>query len=141
MGGTAESGQDACIWALAPSELNLSQGFERLLYPLSANSLRDLLEPAKKGVDRTDKIVAAMAVETDPRVQMQQGAFTVHASVVPLNLLESADNWLRRFVVPADRVLNLRRELLMLGYRADYVFPDLDSLAQELRSLIRPGGP
>jgi hypothetical protein len=139
--GSIDADEDACIWALAPSMLNESQGFEPLLYPLSANSLRPLLEPAKKGNDTTDKIVAAMSVEADPRMQMQQGAFTVHASATPLNLLAGADNWLRRSIVPADSVSTLRRELRLLGYRADYLFPDLEALAQELRSLILPGTP
>lgn len=136
-----DSGEDACIWALAPSILNESQGFEPLLYPLSANRLRPLLEPAKRGVDATDNIVAAMAVEADLRMQMQQGAFTVHASATPLNLLAESDGWLRRFAVPADSVSALRRELRLLGYRVDYLFPDLEALAQELRLLIRPGRP
>ncbi len=61
--------------------------------------------------------------------------------VTPLNLLEGADRWLRRFVVPADSAPALRWELLLLGYRSDYVFPDLEALARELRSLIRPGRP
>jgi hypothetical protein len=139
--GPNNADEDACIWALAPSMLNESQGFEPLLYPLSARSLQPLLEPAKKGIDTTNSIVAAMAVEADPRMQMQQGAFTVHASPTPLNRLEGSDRWLRRFVVPADAVVTLRRELRLLGYRSDYLFPDLEALAQELRSLIRPGRP
>jgi len=140
VGGSVDAREDVCIWALAPSILNEAQGFEPLLYPLTANSLRPLLEPAKKGLDTTDKIVAAMAVEADPRMQMQQGAFTVHASVTPLNQLPGSDKWLRQLVVPADAVPALRRELRLLGYRADYLFPDLEALAQELRALIRPGG-
>ena len=138
--GSLDVIDDACIWALAPSLLNESQGFEPLLYPLSANSLRPLLEPAKKGVDTTDNIVAAMAVESDARMQMQQGAFTVHSSTSPLNLLAQSDIWLRRFVVPAADVSGLRRELRLLGFRADYLFPDPEALAQELKSLIRPSG-
>ena len=131
---------DACIWALAPAALNESQGFEPLLYPLSAKSLRPLLRPAKKGDDTTDKIIAAMAVEADTRMQMQQGAFTVHSSSTPLNLLADSDKWLRRFTVPTKCVSTLRRELRLLGYRADYLFPDLEALAKELKMLIRPPG-
>lgn len=106
--GGAEVVGDVCVWALAPAALNESQGFEPLLYPLSAKSLRPLLRPAKKGNDTTDKIVAAMAVEADPRMQMQQGAFTVHSSSTPLNLLADSDKWLRRFTVPAKCVSTLR---------------------------------
>jgi len=69
---------------------------------------------------------------------MQQEAFTVHASRTPLNLFADSDTWLRRCVVPADRVSALRRELRLLGYRADYLFPDIEALAQELRSRSDP---
>jgi hypothetical protein len=109
--GEAEAAEAACIWALAPAALNESQGLEPLLYPLSAKSLRPLLRPAKKGNDTTDTIVAAMAVEADPRMQMQQGAFTVHSSSTPLNLCADSDKWLRRFTVPIECVSALRREL------------------------------
>jgi hypothetical protein len=69
---------------------------------------------------------------------MQQGAFTVHSSTTALNLLADSDKWLRRFTVPTKCVPALRRELRLLGYRADYLFPDLESLAKELKLLIRP---
>lgn len=137
--GESEAVGDVRVWALAPAALNESQGFAPLLYPLSAKSLRPLLRPAKKGNDTTNKIVAEMAVEADSRMQMQQGAFTVHSSSTPLNLLADSHKWLRRFTVPAKCVSTLRRELRLLGYRADYLFPDLESLAKELKLLIRPG--
>jgi hypothetical protein len=140
-GGSVDSPEDACIWALAPSVLNESQGFSPVLYPLTANAVKPLLEPAKKGLDTTDKVIAAMAVETDARMQMQQGAFTVHASKTPLNRLKGAGKWLRRYVIPADRVAALAAELRLLGFRADYLFPDLEALAQELKQLIRPTAP
>ena len=135
---SGESSEDACIWALAPRMLNELQGFERLLYPLLANTVRPLLEPAKKGADTVNKIIAAMGVEADPRMQMQQGAFTVHASSTPLNANADADTWLRRFIVPAKAVSGLRDELRVLGYRKNYLFPDLEGLAAELRLLIQP---
>jgi len=138
--GSADASEDACVWALAPSILNEAQGFEPLLYPLTAKTVRPLLEPAKKGVDTSERILAAMAVEADPRMQMQQGAFTVHASPIPLNRLPGEAAWLRRFVIPATAVSTLRLELNLLGYRTDYLFPDLEALATELKWLIRPRG-
>ncbi len=136
--GSGEANRDACIWALAPSMLNESQGFEPLLYPLSANTVRPLLQPAKKGEETVNKIIAAMAVEADPRMQMQQGAFTVHTSTTALNALTDASRWLRRFIVRAEVVSSLRGELRLLGYRIDYLFPDLEGLAAELKLLIQP---
>lgn len=130
--------EDACIWAVCPETLNVSQGFEPYLYPLTANRLRLILTPAKKGADTSDCIVAAMAVESDARMQMQQGAFTVHASATPLNRLTSCQNWLRRLIIRAEDLPRLKSELRAIGYRKDYLFPDLESLADELKSLYPP---
>jgi hypothetical protein len=85
---------DSCIWAIAPSKLNEAQGFESYLYPLDAQTLRPLIRPAFKGKDTVDKIAAAWAVETDPRMQVQQGAFTIHSSRVPINHLYKDEEWL-----------------------------------------------
>lgn len=136
--GSGEGKEDACVWALAPGLLNASQGFKALLYPLSAKTVRPLLEPARKGTGQRNKTIAAMAVEIDARMQMQQGAFTVHSSKVPLNKLPNSDKWLQKLVIPKDSVSSLRRELQLLGFRADYLFPDLESLASELGVFIKP---
>lgn len=129
---------DACIWALAPGVLNEKQGVEPLLYPLNANKLKALIRPALKGIDRTDKVVAAMAVETNPRMQMQQGAFTVHASEVPLNRMTNCQDWLRKFMIPAESVSTMAWELEIMGFRLGDLFPDLGSLANELKGVHRP---
>jgi len=129
---------DACIWAIAPSRLNEKQGFEPLLYPLSANRLRPLFEPAFKGEDSTDKVAAAMAVETDLRMQMQQGAFTVHASGEPLNRMADCQDWLRKYVIPLQSLPSMAWELELLGFRLGDLFPDLENLAKELRGIHLP---
>ena len=132
------SNVDACIWALAPATLNEKQGFEPLLYPLNAGILQDLIRPSRKGEDTTNKIAAAMAVETDLRMQMQQGAFTVHASDESLNLMSDCQDWLRRYVVPVESLPSMARELDLLGFRLGDLFPDLGNLARELKGIHRP---
>jgi hypothetical protein len=132
------TGTDACIWALAPSRLNVSQGFESYWYPLDANKLRDLIVPAWKGQDTTTKVAAAMAVETDIRMQMQQGCFTVHSSDIPLNQMPDCTDWLRKYVIPVDSLPLMARELEILGFRLGDLFPDLGNVATELRGVHRP---
>ena len=130
--------QDSCIWAIAPGPLNSSQGFEPYLYPLNAGQLRDVIRPAIKGKDDTDTVVAAMAVESDPRMQVQQGAFTVHSSVQPLDKLKDAANWLRCIVIPKDSAGSIARELDILGFGLSDLFPDLHNLANDLKARIQP---
>ena len=66
------AGENACIWALAPGPLNSNQGFEEYLLPLNANQLKKLVTPSRKGKETTNRVAAAMAIETDLRMQMQQ---------------------------------------------------------------------
>jgi hypothetical protein len=135
----APTNTDACIWAIAAGRFNQQQGFEPLLYPLNANRLRDLMRPALKGRDGPARVVAAMAVETDLRMQMQQGAFTVHASDEPLNRMAGCSEWLRQFIIPASSLPVVAHELEVLGFRLGDLFPDLGSLAQELKGIHHPG--
>jgi hypothetical protein len=125
---------DACIWALAPGPFNRQQGLEPLLYPLNAASLRCLLRPAFKGNDKKRrKIAAAMPVESDTRMQMQQGAFTVHSAKRPLEKMEGSSQWLRKFVIPAKAKEQMSWELKLMGFRLGDLFPDLGNLAAELK--------
>ena len=130
---------NACIWALAPGPLNESQGLEPLLYQLYADRLEALIRPALKGDDTTSVVAAAMAVETDRRMLVQQGAFTLHSSTIPLNKSKGKDVWLPQFVVPAKSLASLARELMLLGLRRGDLFPDLDNLARELKGKFGPG--
>lgn len=133
-----QASADACIWALAPSLLNFNQGFENYLLPLNARQLAPLIKPSRKGKDTTDKVAAAMAIETDLRMQMQQGAFTVHSSGTPLNLMGDCRHWLRKYVIPARCVRSMARQLDLLGFRLGDLFPDLGNLARELKGRHRP---
>jgi hypothetical protein len=128
---------DACIWAIAPSLLNTNQGFENYLLPLSARQLEKLVRPSRKGRDTSDRVAAAMAIETDPRMQMQQGAFTVHASGTPLNRMRGCGQWLRQYVIPFRCLPLMAQQLDLLGFRLGDLFPDLGNLARELKGRHR----
>jgi len=129
---------DACIWALAPGLLNPDQGFENYLLPLNARQPEKIIRPSRKGRDTSDKVAAAMAIETDMRMQMQQGAFTVHASDTPLNLMPNYNEWLRKWVIPAEYIRAMARQLDLAGFRLGDLFPDLGNLAKELKGRHRP---
>lgn len=131
--------RDVCIWALAASLFNESQGFEPLIFPLDAVSYRTLIAPAFKNRKEPDTIGVAMAIEHDPRIQMQQGAFTIHSNREPINSLPGCNHWLRKLIIKSSDVLEFLNELELLGMRKSNLFPDLTSLASELKSYHLPG--
>ena len=127
---------DAALWALCPGELNQAKGLDRLIYPLNSRELDGLVQDAFRDVDfschAANEIAAAMAVEADIRMQVQRGAFTIHRTKVPLNEIQGADSWLRKFLIPADRVRELGVDIDALGLGLADLFPDLGSLAKAL---------
>jgi hypothetical protein len=130
--------RDACIWALSAGELNVSQGFEPLIFPLDAASYAPLIAPAFKNRKEENTVGVAMAIEHDPRIQLQQGAFTVHSSRKPINQIEGSGEWLRKFVIPRQAVEVFFEELDLLGVKKSNLFPDLSALTSELRSIHPP---
>jgi hypothetical protein len=130
--------RDACIWALDGSKLNESQEFEPLIFPLDASSYEPLIVPAFKNRKELLTVGVAMAIEHDPRIQLQQGAFTIHSIRKPINQLDGADNWLRKFVITKDDIPNFFDELTLLGIRKYSLFPDLSALTSELKAIHPP---
>jgi hypothetical protein len=129
----------ACIWVIDAIGLNISQGFEPVAPPLNYWMAERLVRPAFKGKDREDdrplaKVIAAMAVESDPRMQVQQGAFTVHTTAELLTNLPGTEKWLHQLVIPTDAAKHIAWQLAALGVRESELFPDLDHLASDLRN-------
>jgi hypothetical protein len=130
----AKARVDGCVWVLQPQALNASQGLEYLYYPLNAQRLRRLLLPARYiADDEQDQIAAAVPIERDLRMLVQQGAFTVHSSFKPLEQLQGADDWLRKIIIPAEDKESICAELYLLGIRLADLFPDLAHLADEAK--------
>jgi hypothetical protein len=130
--------RNASIWVLDPGKLNESQGFEPLIFPLDAASYEPMIAPAFKNRVEPDTVGVAMALEHDPRIQLQQGAFTIHSSRTPLNLLQGADTWLYKFIIMNEDIHNFFEELTLLGIRKYTLFPDLSALTSELKAIHPP---
>jgi len=129
---------DVCIWALAAGPLNAAQGFEPLIFPLDAISYEPLIVPAFKNRPEPNTVGVAMALEHDARIQLQQSAFTIHSIRTPLNLLPDCDQWLLKIVIKSENVQSFFEELDLLGIKKSNLFPDLPSLASELKFIHRP---
>lgn len=80
---------------------------------------------------RSPQCVAAMASETDLRMLVQQGAFTVHSmDCPPLDMHPDRSRFLRKIVI-RDPV-RLAEEVSAAGLEEAGIYPDLDHLSAEL---------
>jgi hypothetical protein len=136
----AVSGRAACIWAMAAGRLNDSQGFEPFIFPLDAASYEALVVPAFKNREEAGTVGVAMALEHDARIQLQQSAFTIHSASMPIETFKGSERWLRKFIIEGDAIVALFDEISRLGMRQSNLFPDLPSLAAELKSSVRIAG-
>jgi hypothetical protein len=141
MSDVADSSPDAkaaIIWVLQPHTLNQIRANTEVTPSIDANMCRDLLAPAfTDGVSDSNAIMAVMAAETDLRMFVQQGGFTIHCDPKPLNKVEGSSRFLDALVVPDNAIEDLARELAICGIRQGDIFPDLGHLARELRHADR----
>jgi hypothetical protein len=75
-----------------------------------------------------------MASETDIRMFVQQGAFTIHNTPKPLNELPLNGSPLTKIILVATNVRTIANELAVCGFRKGDIYPDLQNLARDLSS-------
>ena len=87
------------------------------------------------------RCLAVMASETDLRMLVQQGAFTVHSSrCAPLDLEPESHRCLVKFVIPREAMWSFAEEVKTCGFDEAGIYPDLDHLGGELERLGREVG-
>ena len=79
--------------------------------------------------------------EIDARMMVQLSGFTLHDSPSALETLDAAKSSLQQILIPKEAKPRLRQQLQSLRIRKGTIFPDLDHLAQVLKSdlIERPG--
>lgn len=126
--------KDAAIWVLYPHVLNARECGEPVTPAIEADMISSLINPAflHNAVEK-QQVLAAMASEQDLRMFVQQGCFTVHSDVTPLNLREMSYKYLVKFIIPSRSIKGFARQIELGGFRRGDIYPDLDHLAYELR--------
>jgi hypothetical protein len=77
--------------------------------------------------------LAVMASESDLRMFVQQGAFTVHsADTSPLDADQRYAHCIRKYVMNAESLSTFAREVAACGLSEAGIYPDLDNLSREL---------
>jgi hypothetical protein len=122
------------IWVLLPHTLNSSQGLEEVTTAIDSCTCKLFVEPAFNSSDEQGTIIAAMASETDLRMFVQQGCFTIHSSTSPLESLERSKDFLGYITIPAQSAKRVARELFACGFQRAEIYPDLANLAADLKN-------
>lgn len=125
------------IYALAPTALNQEQTGRNTLFGTGSTPARDLIQQAFKGAktDTNQPIIAIAANEVDLRMLVQLSEFTLHGEATPLDELPNHDNFLSKYLVPPAAKPVIKRTLTLLGINESNLFPDLEHLASEIKSL------
>jgi hypothetical protein len=137
---------DAAIWVLAPHRLNQIYADTTVTPALSSGVCSQLVRQAflndslEAHARSATVVIAAMATETDLRMFVQQGCFTVHSPDVPSLEADSfSEDFLWRLLIPRELVHRFARQVDRLGFRNGDLFPDLEHLADELKRFYPPG--
>ena len=140
-GGAGAVGGDAAVWILHPHQLNeLQKGFS-FTPDIDGQTCAGLLRPAFTDQDSSEDgtVIAAMASETDLRMFVQQGCFTIHSSKTALNRAPGHSQYLQPIVLEAPHIPRMAQEIYSCGFRRGDLFPDLGNLADELTRAYPPG--
>ncbi|MBI3410888.1 MAG: FRG domain-containing protein [Planctomycetes bacterium] len=127
----------AAIWVLSPVNLNKDH-FDGIAV-MSGPQADPLVKAAFDRGPRTDTALAALGEESDIRMTVQQGAYTIHGDNTPLEDRGNADKYLVKLVIPEQARATFSEELRILGIRRASLFPDLHNLAIDLANDPRIG--
>lgn len=128
--------QDAIVWGLAPTRLNLEQTGKAAILGIGNDLVRPVFRDAWRaaGSSSTDgKILAITAQHVDVRQMVQASEFTLHGTPVPLEEQANSHKFLVKVMVPAGMKKGLGQALKLLHLTDSYFFPDLEHLAQDLQ--------
>jgi hypothetical protein len=128
------------IWVLYPHLLNVREGFPPLTPSIDAHMCEGMLWPAfTDDAAENDRTLAAMASETDLRMFVQQGCFTIHSSQTALNKRQGHSEFLRAVILDAGHLGRIAQEIHACGDRQGDIYRDLGNLAEELKRTYPPG--
>jgi hypothetical protein len=128
---------DAAIWALQPGGLSKVVSGKEKIYFLNSENVRPLVADAFAVWEDHKDILPCLGPEIDPRMMLQQAAFTIHGDRSPLETHPLASEFLMKLIIPEDKKEGLRRTLWRLGVRRTSFFSDLESLAAELEEQLK----
>lgn len=133
--------EDGIIWAMAPYGFNQRMVNDRQIIGAGHDVARALLKAAfvPDAPPELRGLAAALHTpHTHQRMMNQLSMFTVHGGAVALESLPDRGRFLLAFRIPASAKPHLRKLLYLSGTRKSALFPELDSLADDVREYRPP---
>lgn len=131
---------DGALWVLLPCELNQKSNY-RPDYEFEIPSFEDVhmigYVPSTIARESKSKLIpmAAIAPRNSPRMQAQQGVFTIsHRENIFIDQAGpdgAPKNHTWKYIIPRESKDYMRKELRLLGFSRFQLFPELESLAQK----------
>lgn len=130
---------DAALWCIKPCELNNEariRGVEDNFIPSFDD--HDIVGSYDIESVTSSKIsmnpIATIATRNNPRIQAQQGVFTIHhKDGVAINNLPNNESFLVQYIIPAISRDNILSELKTLGFSKFSLFPELASISENIK--------
>jgi len=132
--------KNGALWVLLPTELNkysrYRPEFEFEIPSFEDDDLKNYLPSVIASERKTSLLpMAAIAPRNSPRMQSQQGVFTIsHRDNIFVNDAGSdSKNHIWKYEIPKDYKSKLLEELTFLGINKFQLFPELSSLAENIK--------
>jgi len=131
----------ASLWALNPYKLNevnrpVDSNLLIGIFPDTSKEIQSMVDLAFTPYDERTynghRVLSMSAPELDLRMLVQWSVFTIHASEKAMEELPDQENYLREIIIPAEDRYPLRQAVKIIGYSRSRLFPDLQSLAEDL---------
>jgi hypothetical protein len=127
---------NGALFALNPYYLNMDQIDESILLLSTHDNVKEIAEKAFcRDEAPIDLILGVLPTESNERIMVQLSVFTIHGSDRLLEELPSHELFLYKFKIPHDSKIKIKNQLKDLGVRESNLFPDLEHLAIDTKSL------
>ena len=134
-------GEDSAVWMLDPEMLNSKISSDYRVYPIENKYVKTTAEAAFNAQDElSGAVLALVPCHFYPQQIGQQSCFTIHGNDDPLEKHSAAGEFLKKFIVPAEITENVRERLTELSVKRHFLFPDLPTLAEEIRERHNKAG-
>lgn len=87
--------------------------------------------------DLGDRVLATSGLELDLRMLVQWGVYTIHSTNKPIEDFPNYCDFAAEICIPAEDRNALRQALKIAGFLRSRLFPDLQSLAEDLRNIFK----
>ncbi|MBE5977856.1 MAG: FRG domain-containing protein [Paenibacillaceae bacterium] len=128
------SEKDAIVWSLNPEKLNINMDNDKYLYPMDSYTVQKYIEPAFSKCTEPDNVIACFPVENDLRMYVQQSAFTIHSSNLPLEEFKCSVDFLNKIVISSKIKKEFKLQLEICGFKLSNIYPDVEHISKELKN-------